>query len=164
MKQKSLTVHARTAEGPILEACEFGFAYMLMRHSQLHKTYPLAYVEQLIEPALKHKCLKFYFDEQGAPVGYAIWATVTDDVEERFMRSGRWQLHPSEWNEGATLWLVDFVAPFGHARAMLNDLARLLSDGHAMLRYFRVRHNRLRFGEVQLGRLMDHFAENRNVA
>lgn len=164
MKQKSLTVHARTAEGPILEACEFGFVYMLMRRSELHKTYPLAYIEQLIEPALKHKCLKFYFDEHGSPVGYAIWATVADDVEERFMRSGRWQLHSSEWNEGATLWLVDFVAPFGHARTMLDDLARLLSSEHSVLRYFRVRRNRLRFGEAKLARLMRCPAENQSVA
>lgn len=164
MKQKSLTIHARTAEGPILEACEYGFVYMLMRHSPLHQTYPVSYMQQLVESALKHKCLKFYFDELGMPVGYAIWATVADDVEERFMRSGRWQLHPSEWNEGTTLWLLDFIAPFGHARAMLDDLANVFAGTHIALRYFRVRHNRLRFGEAQLSRLTRHLEEDRSVA
>lgn len=50
------------------------------------------------------------------PLGFAFWATVSDDVDLKIkeqIRAGAFpiRLKPEEWNSGEQAWLLDIVAP-----------------------------------------------------
>lgn len=61
----------------------------------------------------------FYKDK--TPIGYACWAYVSDEVEER-LTAGANRLRPEDWKSGDRLWLVDLCAPFGGDESILKEL------------------------------------------
>jgi hemolysin-activating ACP:hemolysin acyltransferase len=131
------------------DAVRLGFACAIMRASPHHARLPISYIERIIEPAIKHRLLKFYFDEDGRPVGYVIWASLAADVEMRFLKQGSWNLHPSEWKEGDSVWIVDFAAPRGHAASIARDLRQIVFAGLPRLRYCRTRGERTSLRELE---------------
>ena len=71
------------------------------------------------------------------PLGFATWAYLAPPTLER-MASGRQDLPLLEdWNEGAELWLVDLVAPFGHAAELIKHLRAQLGATHRVAHYRR---------------------------
>jgi cytolysin-activating lysine-acyltransferase len=139
MRKSVLTIAAHPSERGERVAAKFGYAATVMRHSPLHFKYPMSYFATLIEPALLHDQIKFYFNLRGEPVGFVIWAYLAPDVEERFLRTGNWDLHISEWNEGSSFWIVDFAAPFGHAFSIIRDLKNSVLSSQRVIRYFRLK-------------------------
>ena len=99
-----------------------GFACSLIAHSELHSKFPISYISKVINAAIKHRFIKFYFNSEGNAIGYVIWAYLAPDVEQKVMRTGHWNLHESEWNEGDSLWIVDLLAPYGDIGMILADL------------------------------------------
>ena len=63
-------------------------------------------------PALLQRQYRIFRDDTKQPVGLALWARVSPEVEERLASGGANKLKPEDWNSGDTLWLVDLVAPF----------------------------------------------------
>lgn len=70
---------------------------------------------------------------QGAPAhlpAFAIWATVSDDVDTRLREEAAGgafplRLAPEEWESGERLWLLDLIAPTrAHATIALIDFGR----------------------------------------
>lgn len=102
----------------------------------------------LVHSALRHRQLKFYFDEQGRPAGYVIWVQAATDVEQRFISLKRWVLHHSEWNEGDQVWIVDFVARPGYVPAIVQNLRFGLFSSLGQLRYARWRRGALQLREI----------------
>jgi len=49
---------------------------------------------------------------QGALLGYASWAYLDQESEQRFEQGDR-RLRPQDWKSGDRPWLIDFIAPFG---------------------------------------------------
>ena len=98
--------------------------------------------------ALRHRQIKFYFDEQGRPAGYVIWVQAAADVEQRFISLKRWVLHHSEWNEGDQVWIVEFAARSGYAAAIVQDLRCGLFASLGQLRYARWRRGALQLREI----------------
>lgn len=98
--------------------------------------------------AFAHKQFKFYFDAKGMPVGFVSWATLSADVEDRFLSEDRPNLHLSEWNEGDSLWIIDFVAPFGNLKYILRDLRDVVFSGHDTVRYVRRKKNAVTVKEM----------------
>lgn len=118
---------------------QLGLAAQLMFQSSRHQKYPLSYLNHVVEPALRHDQLKFYYDFRGEPVAYVIWAYLTADVENRFLSDGFWKLHISEWNEGSHLWVIDLVAKPGLARRVLRRFSTDVLTNEKAVRYFRYR-------------------------
>jgi len=56
----------------------------------------------------------------GLPTAYASWAFLSEEVETSYRTSQK--LRPGDWRSGDRLWLVDVVAPFGGAVALLDEL------------------------------------------
>ena len=84
----------------------------------------IAYFQNWIVPAIQHRQFGLFVTAAGGrPVGMVTWAYLAEDVESRLALDGNYVLHSSEWKEGRNLWLLDFVAPFGHARSMMRHLA-----------------------------------------
>lgn len=121
-----------------------GFACSLIAHSELHSKLPISYLTRVINAALKHRYIKFYFDHEGNASGYVIWAYLAPDVERRIMQRGWWDLHESEWNEGDSLWIVDLVAPYGGGgtREILADLRDTVFPNAPVVSYLRQKNGR----------------------
>jgi hemolysin-activating ACP:hemolysin acyltransferase len=80
------------------------------------------------------------------PLGFATWAYLTPRTLER-MASGEQDLPLLEdWNEGTELWLVDVVAPCGHAAELMKHLRQQLGSTHRVAHFRREsRYRRVNF-------------------
>lgn len=81
-------------------------------------------------PAIQLAQIAFCFDGRGRPVGYATWAFVTERVAMELEVDPARVLHVSEWNEGSILWVMDFVAPMGHASELARVVRNRLPTAH----------------------------------
>ncbi|PRC92481.1 toxin-activating lysine-acyltransferase [Solimicrobium silvestre] len=115
----------------------FGYALILMRASPAHRDQPLSKLYKIIEAAISHKTIKFYFNEDGNVVACVIWALLAEDVEHRVIQTGEFSLHESEWNEGNSLWIIELLAPFGNMNYVYRALRDSLFLTHQTVRYIR---------------------------
>jgi len=100
---------------------------------------PLAMALRLAEVAIALDQMKIYFGIAGNPVAFISWALLSDDVENRILRTKSMSLHISEWNEGEALWIVDFMSLPGYAAQILCDLRDGEFRRHKKVRYIRVK-------------------------
>lgn len=77
----------------------------------------------LLPPIVLDQC-RLYTKDQ-LPYAFVSWALVNDAVDER-LRSGSPRIAPHEWQSGAHIWLIDVVAPFGHAEEVVEELRRTI--------------------------------------
>lgn len=87
------------------------------------RTFKLISIALQSMPALRLNQVCVLHNERGEPSGYALWAFVSDEVAAEMASNPDRILHYTEWNEGLNLWIVDFVAPSGNARALARKLA-----------------------------------------
>jgi hemolysin-activating ACP:hemolysin acyltransferase len=99
-----------------------GYAAYLVSMHRTQRLRQFTYIQSVVEPALMHEFIKFYFNSEGTIVGFAIWAFLAPDVELRVMATGQLSLHLSEWNEGQSAWIIDIVAIAGHAKRNAHSL------------------------------------------
>lgn len=92
----------------------------LMSHSALHSEWPIGGIQQWIIPALLHKQFRIY-RRNGKPVGYVAWAWLSKEAEERYILNTS-SLQPKDWQSGERGWIIDYLAPFGGTREIVNDL------------------------------------------
>ncbi|WP_147821033.1 toxin-activating lysine-acyltransferase [Salidesulfovibrio onnuriiensis] len=104
--------------------------FWLLSQSPNHKYMFIADMEWYLMPPFRLRQIKI-FHKEGAPVAYACWAKVSDEVDER-LRNGSTKLRPEEWNSGENLWLVDLVTPFGGAEFVVNELKEKVFEGRKM--------------------------------
>jgi cytolysin-activating lysine-acyltransferase len=109
---------------------QMGRVAVAMTRSDNYCHYPIACLAVWIRPPVLLEQIHFFSDRSGALAGYMTWAFLADDVERRLLTDPDVLLHISEWNEGDTLWIMDFVAFRGHLRSCLMEAATLF-PGHA---------------------------------
>ena len=64
-----------------------------------------------IKPAVLHdQYLQIKNEGEVNTSGYITWAFVNDKTLQRYIQGARFVLHPSEWNEGQHLIVVDFCS------------------------------------------------------
>lgn len=102
------------------DAESLGVAVWLWMHAPKHNTRPLFALEHGLLPAihLGQYVLVIEKDTQtGArrPIGYLGWANLSAEAEARYVDNPITGLQRDDWNSGDRMWLIDFVAPFGHA-------------------------------------------------
>lgn len=71
------------------------------------------------------------------PRAVATWAGLSADAEWRFAVDHQ-PLCPEDWNSGASIWLVDLIAPFGQ----IDEIARLLAMNTEVAQVRTMWHNR----------------------
>jgi cytolysin-activating lysine-acyltransferase len=98
-----------------------GHAIWLMSNLPSHKHLFVADLEWMLMPPVGLSQFRLYRNPKNVPVGFATWAFLDAEVEQRLM-SGSTRLAPKEWNCGENVWLMDLIAPFGGQQAMLKDL------------------------------------------
>lgn len=100
-----------------------GHVAYLMAQQPRYREYPMACLTAWIETPIDIDQIKVFFNpKSNFPIGYFTWAWLAPDVEERWLNDPGATLHYSEWNEGDRLWIMDFVAPFGHAFDMVRHI------------------------------------------
>lgn len=105
------------------EAEVFGAAVWLWMQSASHRDAPLHTLKALLLPAIKTRQFVLV-EEAGKPVFYLSWANMSVEAERRYMSSPPVCMPEADWNSGDRMWILDWVAPFGHTKTM----KRLLSQ------------------------------------
>ncbi|MEQ1600441.1 MAG: toxin-activating lysine-acyltransferase [Methylophilaceae bacterium] len=113
------------------EAEVFGSAIWLWMHSQKHRELPLHMLSTLLLPALKNQQY-ILVSEHGKPVFYLSWANLSADAESRYIKNPSFTMPQDDWNSGDRMWILDWVAPFGHTREMSQLLAQHLFGERCM--------------------------------
>jgi len=122
----------------------------LMLWSDIHRNWTVEDVGRLIMPPFNLG--QFTFIQGDQVLAFASWAFLTPEAEEGFL-SGERKLMPEDWNAGDRVWLIDAIAPFGHARKVCRQVRQTLRDqghnGHS-IKFKREYGGRERFAEVKL--------------
>ena len=108
------------------EAEALGIVVWLWSHSKTHRSLPISAVSSLILPAIQTQQYVLLLDGS-KPVAYAAWAALNKVKEEQYLQSANSLLTQADWCSGDRYWITDFVAPFGHARALRRHIAQILN-------------------------------------
>ena len=126
---------------PWNEAEAFGSAVWLWMHSAAHRDVPLHTLNALLLPAIKHR--QFVLASQaGQPVFYLAWANLSAEAERRYLHNPPVCMPQDDWASGDRMWVLDWVAPFGHTHQMSRLVTRRLFAG----RCFRALYHRRSLG------------------
>ena len=96
----------------------------LLMCSSLHCQYQIDDIGRVILPAIHCNQFRLYH-QQGQPIALITWAWMSDQVAHRYVHDAQ-TLRPQDWQSGNQLWVMDFCAPFGHARAIMHELKHKL--------------------------------------
>lgn len=94
-------------------------AWLLMQQPATRHLF-LADLEWRVMPALVLDQAKLYLREQ-TPLAFVAWAKLSEAAANRY-RQPPYHLAPSDWKSGNQIWIIDLVAPFGNAQAILRDV------------------------------------------
>lgn len=98
-----------------------------MMHLPTHKYLFLTDLEWMVLPPVSAGQFRL-FRKDNMPIGYASWARLSEEVEER-LKQGVTKLQPADWTSGDRLWLMDFAAPFGGGEEMIQSLKEQVFKG-----------------------------------
>jgi len=107
------------------EAEVLGSAVWLWMHSKSHRNAPLHLLSRLLLPAIKNRQFVLV-SENGKPVFYLAWTTLSVEAEKRYLNNPPQCMPEEDWASGELIWFLDWVAPFGHTRAMKRLIERRL--------------------------------------
>ncbi|MEX0447633.1 toxin-activating lysine-acyltransferase [Xenorhabdus sp. SGI246] len=94
-----------------------GAATWLWMHSPLHRDAPLSSLATLLLPFIKAQQYVL-ISQQGQPVFYLSWSRFDEETEHHYLTTDDGDNRRLASNRGDRLWIVDWVAPFGHSRVM----------------------------------------------
>lgn len=99
-----------------------GYVAWLCSQTPGHKQLFIQDMEWRLFPPVMLGQYKLRIDDKagGLPTAYASWAFLSDAIEADFRKAHK--LRPGDWHSGDRLWLVDCIAPFGGALALLEEL------------------------------------------
>ena len=139
----SLTaIGGKPTENGLKRAQTFGFVCELARSSQFHSQIPTGSMIGMLDSAVQLSQIRVYFNNYGECMGYVIWALLSQDVEQRLLRGTDLSLDSTEWNEGSSLWIVDFFVRRGSLPYVLLDMRDNLFANQETLTYFRVKNGK----------------------
>ena len=106
-----------------------GRALLALSFSRWHGQAPLRAMLALTRIATRLRRIVVLDDPLGQPVGAFTWLHVSPRSVRRIRQHPASALHPSEWNEGRTLWIRDVAIPSTESR----DRAALLQKITALI-------------------------------
>ena len=154
MLANSLRVFPKPNPDRVERYAQIGYAMYLLSQSPQARHRQTHYANAVLTPAIAHQKISFYFDEDGAPAAFLVWASLAPDVEERIFTRSKLELHFSEWNEGDSLWVLDLVAPFGHLKHVLQNARDVLFRHEPRVRFLRLVGASGRVVEIERSKLL----------
>lgn len=107
------------------EAEVLGSVAWLWMHSASHRNFSLHTLPVLLLPAIKNRQFVLA-SESGRPVFYMSWANLSIEAEKRYLANSPLLMPEADWNSGNRMWVLDWVAPFGHTATASGLLRRQL--------------------------------------
>ena len=99
------------------DAEAFGAATWLWMQASTRRETPVKWLSTLLLPPVAQRQF-LLASEGGRPVFYLSWAHFSAAAEHRYVNESHATLTPADWNSGDRMWIVDWIAPFGHTRTM----------------------------------------------
>ena len=120
-----------------IEAEVFGAAVWLWMQSDAHRDIPLQVLNSMLMPAIGYRQFILGSNE-GRPVFFLSWAMFDEEAEHRYLHSHPSSLPESDWHSGDRMWIIDWIAPFGHTQQVTRLLRQhWFKDRCARLLYHR---------------------------
>lgn len=88
-------------------------------------------------PAILLEQVFYFYDDYRRVCGFALWALLTPEVEQRIISDQNILLHESEWNEGDRFWIVCFATRFGKTSEIIKALKSHVLPKHGEMRFLR---------------------------
>lgn len=117
-----------------IRAMQLGHAVQLLFNTP-RRGFSIASAYLWLWPAIRLGQIAWTSSVSGAWTGFATWAYLSDDADKVFASDDPPYLHVSDWNEGAHLWIMDFVAPNNNAVALSRKLKDALSPRFSTARH-----------------------------
>ncbi|MBY0445722.1 MAG: toxin-activating lysine-acyltransferase [Burkholderiales bacterium] len=115
---------------------KIGYAIILMMQNNKYSLFHIATIKYWTAQAILLDQIEFYFDASGSPIGYFTWAFLACDVEKRLLHDNNtFFLHPSEWNEGESIWILDICFPKGVSLNLKNEIIKKFSQSHHNIKW-----------------------------
>lgn len=102
----------------------FGFALQICSINPRRQEWSIGRLSALIIPAVYHEKIRFFFNHDGIPIGYIVWAFPSPEIQNLLFHEPNYVLHESEWDEDGSLLILDFVAQPEHIFSILGELRR----------------------------------------
>lgn len=99
------------------EAEVLGATVWLWMHSPMHRDAPLHALPTLLLPIIKRQQYVLVVENE-RPVFFLSWAWLNEEAEARFLTRPSIEMKEEDWDSGDRIWFCDWIAPFGHTRAM----------------------------------------------
>ena len=103
----------------------------LMTRSDAHKMYKIHHFPELVLPPVELDQYRIYHDEHDNPVGFVSWAKLSESAEDTLLNKAE-PLTFEDWASGEIIYLMEFIAPFGHTKHIVNDIRPLATKAHAI--------------------------------
>jgi len=116
---------------------DFGALFFLASLTNYHRARELSDVFAGFESPLRLGQYKI-FRSNGYPRAAITWAGLGPEQEYNFAVEHK-PLRPEDWNSGASPWLIDFIAPFGH----IDQIVPHLSENPDLVHVRTLWHNKL---------------------
>lgn len=100
---------------------EFAF---LCFYSKLHKKWSMEMIARSFEPPIYLKQFQIY-RARDVPRGLVTWARMDSATEAKFIKGKGLDTY-DEWNSGENLWIVDIISPWGHGKAMVENIKKFI--------------------------------------
>ena len=128
---------ARQAILPTLRAAAFGEIMSLLMQSPRHQNVSIGSVARKMVPAFltqQYVIAKAKPDDAKgppAPVGFAFWAAVSDEVDRKLVQEldKPLELSAEDWTGGDNIWLLDMVAPSAIGPSIIKEIQAKVGTG-----------------------------------
>jgi hemolysin-activating ACP:hemolysin acyltransferase len=121
---------------PERQLADLGAMFFLMSLSRYHRHRPLAQIHASLDIPLRLSQYRILRSDD-YPRAFFTWAGL-DHAAETHFAVDRMPLRKEQWNSGASLWVVDLVAPFGH----LDQAIRMMAANRQTNRVRTLWHNK----------------------
>jgi cytolysin-activating lysine-acyltransferase len=105
--------------GPKLAQLQ-GEVFGLYLASERHRGTPVSEFATWVFPAIHFNQFRIYRNGT-RPIGWISWALMSDQDARGYM-AGNFDFTIATWKSGTHLWFIDFIAPFGHAQRIAEDM------------------------------------------
>lgn len=122
-------------------ALALGLVFQFAATLPSHQHVPLAGLAGLVRTAQEFGQIRVYVNAAHECVGFVIWATLTPDVERRYIGGKPRPLAEWEFSDGTSPWVLDFAVLPGMLRQVMEDLRDVVFKDHEHLTYYRQKNN-----------------------
>lgn len=116
---------------------QIGFAMQLYATHPKRQEWNISRLGALVIAAVYHEKIRFFFNQDGAPIGLVIWAFPSQEIQDFLLQEPNYVLHESEWDENGTLWILDFLAPPDHMICIMNELRHTTFAAQKIVKFVR---------------------------